>query len=39
LNDRGLAHRLAEAGRELVEREYNQTTMAAQIVQLYQQAI
>ena len=38
LDDRVLAHRLAEAGRNLVEREYNQSTMAAHIMQLYQQA-
>ena len=38
LNDRGLAHTLAEAGRALVEREYNQSNMAVQIMQLYQQA-
>jgi glycosyltransferase involved in cell wall biosynthesis len=38
LNDRGLAHRLAEAGRDVVEREYNQFNMAAQIMQLYRQA-
>jgi glycosyltransferase involved in cell wall biosynthesis len=36
LDDRGLAHTLAEAGRGLVEREYNQADMAAQIMQLYQ---
>jgi hypothetical protein len=33
-----LALELAEAGRDLVEREYNQQAMAAQIMQLYQQA-
>ena len=38
LDDRALAHRLAEAGRQLVEREYNQTTMARQIAQVYQRA-
>jgi glycosyltransferase involved in cell wall biosynthesis len=38
LDDRTLAHRLAEAGRDLVEREYNQSAMARQIMQLYQQA-
>ena len=38
LNDRDLAHRLAKAGRELVEREYNQAAMATQIMQLYQPA-
>jgi glycosyltransferase involved in cell wall biosynthesis len=38
LDDRTLAQRLAEAGRGLVEREYNQQAMAAQIMQLYQQA-
>jgi len=37
LDDRVLAHRLAEAGRDFVEREYNQINMAAQIMQLYQQ--
>ena len=38
LDDRTLAQRLAEAGRGLVEREYNQHALAAQIMQLYQQA-
>lgn len=38
LDDRTLAQELAEAGRDLVEREYNQSAMAAQIMQLYQQA-
>jgi len=38
LDDRVLAHRLGEAGRDLVEREYNQTAMARQIAQVYQRA-
>ena len=38
LDDRIFAHQLAEAGRDLVEREYNQTTMARQIAQVYQRA-
>jgi glycosyltransferase involved in cell wall biosynthesis len=39
LDDRALAHQLAEAGRQLVEREYNQQRMAEQIMQLYERAI
>jgi glycosyltransferase involved in cell wall biosynthesis len=38
LDDRVLAQRLAEAGRDLVEREYNQQHMAQQIAQVYQRA-
>jgi glycosyltransferase involved in cell wall biosynthesis len=38
LDDRALAHRLAEAGRQLVEREYNQQRMAEQIMEVYQRA-
>jgi glycosyltransferase involved in cell wall biosynthesis len=38
LNDRMLALGLAEAGRDLVEREYNQHGMAEQILQVYQRA-
>ncbi len=38
LDDRALAHRLGEAGRALVEREYNQAAMARQIAQVYQRA-
>jgi glycosyltransferase involved in cell wall biosynthesis len=37
LDDRALAHYLAEAGHTLVEREYNQVAMARQIAQVYQQ--
>jgi glycosyltransferase involved in cell wall biosynthesis len=39
LDDRAFAHRLAEAGRQLVEREYNQVAMAQQIAQVYQRAL
>ncbi len=38
LNDRALAQRLAEAGRNLVKQEYNQTATAQQIAQVYQRA-
>jgi glycosyltransferase involved in cell wall biosynthesis len=38
LDDRTLARKLAEAGRDLVEREYNQHSMAEQILQVYQRA-
>ncbi len=38
LDDRVFAHRLAETGRQLVEREYNQVVMARQIAQVYQRA-
>ena len=39
LADRALAQRLAEAGHHLIESEYNQQRMAAQIVQVYQRAL
>ena len=39
LDDRAFAHRLAEAGHQLVEREYNQVAMAQQIAQVYQRAL
>ena len=38
LDDRAFAHRLAEVGHDLVEREYNQTAMAQQTAQVYQRA-
>jgi len=38
LDDRALAQRLAEAGRDFVEREYNQAGMVQQIEQVYQHA-
>lgn len=38
LDDRMFAHRLVEAGRDLIKREYNQATMAQQIAQVYQRA-
>jgi glycosyltransferase involved in cell wall biosynthesis len=38
LDDRSLAQQLAETGRGLVEREYNQVAMARQIAQVYRRA-
>ena len=39
LADRVVAHTLAEAGHQLVDREYNQQVMARHIAQMYQRAI